>query len=72
MIYFAIVFFADFRTRYGRAKEQDFEFVSWQAAMQNSYCTVKSIVGDSNTVALGKDIPEGETRAKLYSFIKRY
>lgn len=63
MKYSAIVLAAGFSTRYGGAKKQDLEFHGKQI-WQYSYDTAKSIVGEGNIVAVGKDMPGGETRTK--------
>lgn len=62
MKYGAIVLAAGFSTRYG-AKKQDLEFHGKQI-WRHSYDTAKSIVGVGNVVAVGKDMPGGETRTK--------
>lgn len=62
MKYGAIVLAAGFSTRYGGAKKQDLEFHGKQL-WHYSYDTAKSVVG-KNIVAVGKDIPGGETRTK--------
>lgn len=62
MKYGAIVLAAGFSTRYGGAKKQDLEFHGKQL-WHYSYDTAKSVVGN-NIVAVGKDIPGGETRTK--------
>lgn len=62
MKYGAIVLAAGFSTRYGRVKKQDLEFRGKQL-WKYSYDTAKSVVG-KNVVAVGKDIPGGETRTK--------
>ena len=59
----AIVLAAGFSTRYGSTKKQDLEFHGKQL-WRHSYDTAKSIVGQENIVAVGKDIPGGETRTK--------
>lgn len=63
MKYSAIVLAAGFSTRYGGVKKQDLEFHGKQI-WQYSYDTAKSIVGEGNIVAVGKDMPGGETRTK--------
>lgn len=63
MKYGAIVLAAGFSTRYGGAKKQDLEFHGKQL-WKYSYDTAKSIVGHENIVAVGKDIPGGDTRTK--------
>lgn len=63
MKYGAIVLAAGFSTRYGGAKKQDLIFHGKQI-WQYSYDTARAIVGDDNIVAVGKDIPGGETRTK--------
>lgn len=63
MKYSAIVLAAGFSTRYGGAKKQDLEFHGKQI-WQHSYDTAKSVVGVGNIVAVGKDLPGGETRTK--------
>lgn len=62
MKYGAIVLAAGFSTRYG-GKKQDLEFHGKQI-WQHAYDTAKSVVGDSNIVVVGKDMPGGETRTK--------
>lgn len=63
MKYGAIVLAAGFSTRYGGTKKQDLEFHGKQL-WKYSYDTAKSIVGHENIVAVGKDIPGGDTRTK--------
>lgn len=63
MKYSAIVLAAGFSTRYGGAKKQDLEFHGKQI-WQHVYDIAKSVVGDGNIVAVGKDMPGGETRTK--------
>lgn len=63
MKYGAIVLAAGFSTRYGGARKQDLEFHGKQI-WQHSYDTAKSVVGDGNIIAVGKDLPGGETRTK--------
>lgn len=63
MKYSAIVLAAGFSTRYGGVKKQDLEFHGKQI-WQYSYDTAKSIVGEGNIVAVGNDMPGGETRTK--------
>ena len=63
MKYGAIVLAAGFSTRYGGQKKQDLEFHGKQI-WQYSYDTAKSVVGEGNIVAVGKDMPGGETRTK--------
>lgn len=63
MKYCAIVLAAGFSTRYGGAKKQDLEFHGKQI-WQHVYDIAKSVVGDGNIVAVGKDMPGGETRTK--------
>ena len=63
MKYGAIVLAAGFSTRYGGAKKQDLEFHGKQI-WQHSYDTAKSVVSEGNIVAVGKDMPGGETRTK--------
>lgn len=63
MKYGAIVLAAGFSTRYRGAKKQDLEFHGKQL-WKYSYDTAKSIVGHENIVAVGKDIPGGDTRTK--------
>lgn len=63
MKYGAIVLAAGHSTRYGGAKKQDLEFHGKQI-WQYAYDTAKSIVGEENIVAVGKDMPGGETRTK--------
>lgn len=63
MKYGAIVLAAGFSTRYGGAKKQDLEFHGKQIWLY-SYDTAKSVVGEGNIVAVGKDMPGGETRTK--------
>lgn len=63
MKYGAIVLAAGFSTRYGGAKKQDLEFHGKQI-WQHSYDTVKSVVGGSNVVVVGKDMPGGDTRTQ--------
>ena len=63
MKYAAIVLAAGFSTRYSGAKKQDLEFHGKQIWLY-SYDTAKSIVGQGNIVAVGKDVPGGETRTK--------
>lgn len=63
MKYGAIVLAAGFSTRYGGAKKQDLEFHGKQL-WQYSYDIAKSVVGERNIVAVGKDLPGGETRTK--------
>ena len=63
MTYSAIVLAAGFSTRYGGAKKQDLEFHGKQI-WQHVYDIAKSVVGDGNIVAVGKDMPGGETRTK--------
>lgn len=63
MKYAAIVLAAGFSTRYGGAKKQDLDFHGKQL-WQHSYDTAKSVVGSNNIVAVGKDLPGGETRTK--------
>lgn len=62
MKYGAIVLAAGFSTRYG-GKKQDLEFHGKQIWL-HAYDTAKSVVGDGNIVAVGKDLPGGETRTK--------
>lgn len=62
MKYGAIVLAAGFSTRFG-GKKQDLEFHGKQI-WQHAYDTAKSVVGDGNIVAVGKDLPGGETRTK--------
>lgn len=62
MKYGAIVLAAGFSSRYGGVKKQDLEFHGKQL-WQYSYDTAKSVVGN-NIVAVGKDMPGGETRTK--------
>lgn len=57
----AIVLAAGFSTRYGETKKQDLEFHGKQL-WQYSYDTAKTIVGKDYVIAVGKDIPGGETR----------
>lgn len=63
MKYGAIVLAAGFSTRYGGAKKQDLEFHGKQL-WRYSYDTAESIVGQGNIVAVGKDLPGGDTRTK--------
>ncbi len=63
MKYGAIVLAAGFSTRYGGAKKQDLEFHGKQI-WRYSYDTAKSVVGKNNIVAVGKDIPGGQTRTE--------
>lgn len=63
MKYGAIVLAAGFSTRYGGQKKQDLEFHGKQI-WHYSYDTAKSVVGEGNIVAVGKDVPGGETRTK--------
>lgn len=63
MKYGAIVLAAGFSTRYGGAKKQDLEFHG-KPIWRYSYDTVKSIVGNDYTIAVGKDMPGGETRSE--------
>ena len=63
MKYGAIVLAAGFSTRYGGQKKLDLEFHGKQI-WQYSYDTSKSVVGEGNIVAVGKDMPGGETRTK--------
>lgn len=63
MKYGAIVLAAGFSTRYGGTKKQDLEFHGKQI-WQYSYDTAKTVVGEGNIVAVGKDMPGGETRTK--------
>lgn len=63
MKYGAIVLAAGFSTRYGGAKKQDLEFRGKQI-WQHSYDTAKSIVGAEYIVAVGKDVPGGQTRTE--------
>lgn len=63
MKYGAIILAAGFSTRYGGARKQDLEFHGKQI-WQHSYDTAKSVVGDGNIIAVGKDLPGGETRTK--------
>ena len=63
MKYSAIVLAAGFSTRYGGKKKQDLVFHGKQI-WRFSYDTAKSIVGEGNIVAVGKDIPGGETRTE--------
>lgn len=63
MKYGAIVLAAGFSTRYGGQKKQNLEFHGKQI-WQYSYDTAKSVVGEGNIVAVGKDMPGGETRTK--------
>lgn len=63
MKYGAIVLAAGFSTRYGGAKKQDLEFHG-KPIWRYSYDTVKSIVGKGYTIAVGKDMPGGETRSE--------
>lgn len=62
MKYSAIVLAAGFSSRYGREKKQDLVFHGKQL-WRYSYDTAKSVVG-ANIVAVGKDMPGGETRTK--------
>lgn len=59
----AIVLAAGFSTRYGGQKKQDLEFHG-KKIWQHAYDTAKSVVGEGNIVAVGKDMPGGETRTK--------
>lgn len=61
--YGAIVLAAGFSTRYGGAKKQDLEFHGKQI-WKYSYDTAKSVIGSDNIVAVGKDIPGGQTRTE--------
>lgn len=63
MTYGAIILAAGLSTRYGGTKKQDLEFHGKQL-WRYSYDTAISIVGRENIVAVGKDIPGGETRTK--------
>ena len=63
MKYCAIVLAAGFSTRYGGQKKQDLEFHGKQIWLW-SYDTAKSVVGEDNIIAVGKDMPGGETRTK--------
>lgn len=63
MKYSAIVLAAGFSTRYGGQRKQDLEFHGKQI-WQHAYDTAKSVVGEGNIVAVGKDMPGGETRTK--------
>lgn len=63
MKYGAIVLAAGFSTRYGGSKKQDLEFHG-KPIWRYSYDTVKSIVGNDYTIAVGKDMPGGETRSE--------
>jgi len=63
MRYGAIVLAAGFSTRYGGIKKQDLEFHGKQL-WQYSYDTAKLFVGERNIVAVGKDLPGGDTRTK--------
>lgn len=63
MKYGAIVLAAGFSTRYGGTKKQDLVFHGKQI-WKYSYDTAKSIVGEGNIVAVGKDLPGGATRTK--------
>lgn len=59
----AIVLAAGLSTRYGGHKKQDLEFHGKQL-WQHSYDTAKLVVGEGNIVAVGKDMPGGETRTQ--------
>ena len=63
MKYSAIVLAAGLSTRYGEEKKQDLEFHGKQI-WQHVYDIAKSVVGDGKIVAVGKDMPGGETRTK--------
>lgn len=63
MKYGAIILAAGFSTRYGGTKKQDLVFHGKQI-WKYSYDTAKSIVGEGNIVAVGKDMPGGVTRTK--------
>lgn len=63
MKYGAIVLAAGSSTRYGGQKKQDLEFHGKQI-WQHSYDTAKTVVGEGRIVAVGKDMPGGETRTK--------
>lgn len=63
MKYCAIVLAAGFSTRYGGQKKQDLDFHGKQIWLW-SYDTAKSVVGEDNIIAVGKDMPGGETRTK--------
>lgn len=63
MKYCAIVLAAGFSTRYGGQKKQNLEFHGKQIWLW-SYDTAKSVVGEDNIIAVGKDMPGGETRTK--------
>lgn len=59
----AIVLAAGYSTRYGGMRKQDLEFHGKQI-WRYSYDTAESVVGKGNIVAVGKDIPGGETRSQ--------
>lgn len=59
----AIVLAAGFSTRYGGAKKQDLEFHG-KPLWRYSYEAACRVVGKDNVVAVGKDLPGGETRTK--------
>lgn len=63
MKYGAIVLAAGFSTRYAGEKKQDLLFHG-KPIWRYPYEAAKAVVGEGNVIAVGKDIPGGDTRSQ--------